>query len=1247
MGSPARPWSIPEADLLRQATASLRGYVYQLHQSAAAWIDLPEGNTLQIEVAEDFSEILKQPDQIDEILKATQVKDTRESGRITLNSGDVLDTIESVHRLGQANPGRIVDIVFLTTSEIGKERKNPLPSGDRGLDAWRKAAAGGPVAEISKALVARLPKGPARTFVRKSNAATLREQLLARLTFECGAPDWQLIASSNRTKLSAMCEEVQATPAAAHAAYDVVFGELLTTILTSSTRQLTRTHLINCLRRATAIAMPSQIVEQLAIAGAALRPEAAIDPVALRMIASAMLEVAEPPSLAALVGDDRVGGRTAFDQIAALERTLTRSNPSQKDGDRATINTLAGLMGKRHMVIGGPGSGKSHALWRSARQLLDKQEVFPLFLSAAELSTSDELFAPLTYAAAGLSIEAIVSDPRVCFMIDGWSEFASGDKAGERHKALTRLRNARIIATAKSAEGAGAAFEVWTLDLFTPEQVAASTGVAHPGRPVLSQAIIDLLRLPLLLSIYLLTDADAFSTGELLRQFHDQLARDLPGRFTDALARAAAASVLTDDRGFGRFIAQLEAHAGSAGITESKQLLRRLGTITERNGKALPIHDLYWNWLAGRGLLRHFSSSDALRSIATRECYALALQSGDVAAAEDGRAIVDSDIVLSATLETGRPIGAVDPMIGGAIDRGLGDASLARRSRAGLAALAINKPDYLGPALDVLSEVYEARLALPEWSAALHPELLYPHRSILASWMPARGTELVLGIIADHGGPEWSDWLGQLAVNNTVSGAAALAAALGCRPDFPEWGHPYFDELVRAAPWLLRSAAGRRANRALARHIAATYDHLVDTAVKPGSSGWLELNRVLVDCGDNAVFAALLERFPAMSEQAQEYLGFAVVERGEPWIGAFQKIAFTSFKIHHHRLTKYLSPDIDDETARAWIANGHATTGWRVLVARHGNALLPELLAGLPQSYSGMPDVPALEPLRFLEDAPASLIETLWSRIGGVMLPKTMDQLLEATAAIYPQGVAHIVGFVCQQPNALPAYHLHRTVALYRDWRNRLGTRLDVEAEGSGPVEFDRWISTFSATSRWDPNFTPEMLSALPEAAVALVLTTFQHDDAKAEAVLRALKDVKAYNKPLLDRMLSTARLATLIPAVFADAFGTFPSSALGQCLEHPDIDQGQLIFRLGATSNPLHRDVHLALIRRVLSEPIDVHHYRYVAAMMRAYQRFEVRDMLGDIGDQGGDDRVWLIREIETARGERLIDEQGLPLAS
>ena len=123
--------------------------------------------------------------------------------------------------------------------------------------------------------------------------------------------------------------------------------------------------------------------------------------------------------------------------------------------------------------------------------------------------------------------------------------------------------------------------------------------------------------------------------------------------------------------------------------------------------------------------------------------------------------------------------------------------------------------------------------------------------------------------------------------------------------------------------------------------------------------------------------------------------------------------------------------------------------------------------------------------------------------------------------------------------------------------------------------------------------------------------------------------------------MLEGPKLAELIPSVFASAFDTFPALALHRCLDSPDVDQEALLFRLGATSNPLHRSVHAALIQRVLAGQTNLHNVRYVANMLQADTAEALRASVG-CARLGGEGWLWLVRRVEAARGERLITETG-----
>lgn len=106
----------PVGDPSQSAVAALRGFSYQLHASALAWIGLGDGELLYLEVAEDYAIVTS------DALRGVQVKDDAGSGSVTIRSAGVIAAIDSLVDLTRRNAGRRVSIRYLTTPSIGRER---------------------------------------------------------------------------------------------------------------------------------------------------------------------------------------------------------------------------------------------------------------------------------------------------------------------------------------------------------------------------------------------------------------------------------------------------------------------------------------------------------------------------------------------------------------------------------------------------------------------------------------------------------------------------------------------------------------------------------------------------------------------------------------------------------------------------------------------------------------------------------------------------------------------------------------------------------------------------------------------------------------------------------------------------------------------------------------------------------------------------------------------------------------------
>src|SRR5262245_62322181 len=97
-------------DKRRQATDSIRGYVYQAYQSVLAWMRLGGEEVLFLEGAEDFD--VHSADEV----TATKVKDTAGSGAVTLRSGDAVSAINNLWRHKQNTQGKTIRLRFLTNA---------------------------------------------------------------------------------------------------------------------------------------------------------------------------------------------------------------------------------------------------------------------------------------------------------------------------------------------------------------------------------------------------------------------------------------------------------------------------------------------------------------------------------------------------------------------------------------------------------------------------------------------------------------------------------------------------------------------------------------------------------------------------------------------------------------------------------------------------------------------------------------------------------------------------------------------------------------------------------------------------------------------------------------------------------------------------------------------------------------------------------------------------------------------------
>lgn len=237
---------IPKGDVAREAVHALRGYVYQIYQSAMGWVDLGVEEVLYLEVAEDFAKASS------DALEAVQVKDTKSN--VTLVSKGVLDSIDSFVRHRDANPDRLVFLRFLSTSKIGKEKSPKHRVGEEpALETWRRLARAGDVSDLKAVLLEADLSARTKEFIEELSEDDFRPDFLQRIRFDCGAPDLAQLERVLKARLLQRLRDYGGVPSQLDACLNDVIVTLLEKASSPGERFVDRLALEEIVERATQI----------------------------------------------------------------------------------------------------------------------------------------------------------------------------------------------------------------------------------------------------------------------------------------------------------------------------------------------------------------------------------------------------------------------------------------------------------------------------------------------------------------------------------------------------------------------------------------------------------------------------------------------------------------------------------------------------------------------------------------------------------------------------------------------------------------------------------------------------------------------------------------------------------------------------------------------------------------------------------------------------------------------------------
>ena len=208
----------------RQAAHVIGAFRFQLLETAIAWLNLSEIDSLLIEIFEDFD-----VETASSGIELTQVKHSTSDRTLTLASKDVRDALENFWATSRDGEVPDVSLVIHTNMEIGTEHGADLPGGVTGIAYWHAVNCGADAAPLKDLLLTTLPGGKLKTWLESDpDEDALRSRLIERVSWRtsqpCGAAQNALLAELIAGRLAALELPVGLAPRVAAAIIEHVFA---------------------------------------------------------------------------------------------------------------------------------------------------------------------------------------------------------------------------------------------------------------------------------------------------------------------------------------------------------------------------------------------------------------------------------------------------------------------------------------------------------------------------------------------------------------------------------------------------------------------------------------------------------------------------------------------------------------------------------------------------------------------------------------------------------------------------------------------------------------------------------------------------------------------------------------------------------------------------------------------------------------------------------------------------------------
>jgi len=245
-----------QVDAKRDATDSIRGYVYQAYQSVLAWMLLTGEEILVLEGAEDFDvhsgcEVT-----------TTQVKDV--ASHVTLRSKAVVQALNNFWSCRKDNPDFNIQFRFLTTAQPGTEKGSSFGDHERGLEYWRQAESEHvDVVPLRTFLLGLKLDSDLNSFIETATDNALREELIRRIKWDLGHQPIEGLQYVIEDRLKLHGNERRVNAHYSCQALPFLLKKVADLMGTKGTKELRYGDFLSCFEDATMLSIPRGTLEEI------------------------------------------------------------------------------------------------------------------------------------------------------------------------------------------------------------------------------------------------------------------------------------------------------------------------------------------------------------------------------------------------------------------------------------------------------------------------------------------------------------------------------------------------------------------------------------------------------------------------------------------------------------------------------------------------------------------------------------------------------------------------------------------------------------------------------------------------------------------------------------------------------------------------------------------------------------------------------------------------------------------------